>query len=191
MYCFFKKITAVHQRCPPLAGVPKAGVDTRFALTDWLYVNSFMKADKDNFHLYNSQLQPFASALRKEMTKAEACLWKYGLKARQLRGFSFRRQRPILNYITDFMSMDLMLVIEVDGVTHHWEETSIKDQKKQKDLENAGFTVIRLADEVVLNDINAIIRYLEDWIDRKDHLRPADRCSPPPPAEDSTMKCTA
>ena len=147
-----------------------------------------MKANKDNFHLYNTQLQSFASALRNEMTKAEACLWKYVLKARQLRGFPFRRQRTILNYIADFMSMELMLVIEVDGITHHWEETSSKDQKKQNDLENVGFTVIRLADEDVLNDINAVARYLEDWIDRKNHLRPADGGSPPPPAEDRSMK---
>ena len=55
-------------------------MDTRFVITDGLYVNSFMKADKDKFHLYNPKLQPFASALRKEMTKAEACLWKYVLK---------------------------------------------------------------------------------------------------------------
>ena len=108
-----------------------------------------------------------------------------------MRGFPFRRQRPILNYIADFMSMELMLVIEVDGITHHWEETSIKDQKKQNDLENAGFTVIRLADEDVLNDINAVNGYLEDWIDGKNHLRPADKSSPPPTAEDNTMRGTA
>jgi very-short-patch-repair endonuclease len=31
--------------------------------------------------------------------------------------------------------MELMLIIEVDGITHHWEETIIKDKKKQDDLE--------------------------------------------------------
>ena len=99
------------------------------------------------------------------MTKAEACLWKYALKAGLLRGYSFRRQRPVLNYIADFMCMELMLVIEVDGSTHYWEETVEKDHKKQLDLEQAGFTVIRINDEDVLKDINAVIRSLEDWID--------------------------
>ena len=126
-----------------------------------------MDANKKNFYGYNANLQPFAHTLRKEMTKAEACLWKYVLKARQLRGYPFRRQRPVLNYIADFMCMELMLVIEVDGITHNWNETSTKDQKKQNDLENAGFTVIRFADEDVLNDINNVIGFLEDWIDRK------------------------
>lgn len=85
-----------------------------------------MQADKENLHLYNSALQPFASSLRKEMTKAEACLWKYVLKGKKLRGYPFRRQRPVLNYITDFMCMELMLVIEVDGIIHHWQEESNK-----------------------------------------------------------------
>ena len=98
-----------------------------------------MEANKKNFYCYNRHSQPYASALRKEMTKAEACLWKLVLKSRQLKGYSFRRQRPVLNYIADFMCIELMLVIEVDGITHHWEETGLKDQKKQEDLEQAGF----------------------------------------------------
>ena len=78
----------------------------------------------------NKNLQPFANQLRKEMTKAEACLWKYILKAKQLKGYQFRRQRPVLNYIADFICMELMLIIEVDGITHHWEETIVKDKKE-------------------------------------------------------------
>ncbi|MBM2833670.1 MAG: hypothetical protein HW406_831 [Candidatus Brocadiaceae bacterium] len=43
-----------------------------------------LKADKTNNYAYNKILQPFANKLRKEMTKAEACLWKYALRARGL-----------------------------------------------------------------------------------------------------------
>jgi len=35
------------------------------------------KADETNNYAYNKWLQPFANNLRKKMTKAEACLWKY------------------------------------------------------------------------------------------------------------------
>ena len=101
------------------------------------------------------------------MTKAEACFWKYILKAGQLNGYQFRRQRSILNYIADFMCMELMLIIEVDGITHQWAETIIKDKKKQSDLEAAGFTVLRFTDEEVLNNINDVHGFLEDWIERK------------------------
>ena len=118
-------------------------------------------------HLYNKTLQPYANRLRKEMTKAEACLWKYVLRAKKLSGFQFRRQRPVLNYIADFMCMELMLIIEVDGITHHWEETIEKDEIRQKGLESAGFTVIRFSDEEVLNRIEVVYNYLEDWIDKK------------------------
>ena len=38
---------------------------------------------KNNYH-YNKKLQPYASKLRKNMTKAEASLWKYVLRARNI-----------------------------------------------------------------------------------------------------------
>lgn len=56
------------------------------------------------------------------MTKAEACLWKYVLSSGKLKGYKFKRQRPVLQYIADFMCPDLMLIIEVDGITHLDEE---------------------------------------------------------------------
>ena len=65
------------------------------------------------------------------------------------------------------MCMELMLIIEVDGITHHWEETIVKDKRKQDDLEAAGFTVLRFTDEEVLNNINVVHDFLEDWIDKK------------------------
>ena len=130
-------------------------------------LNFSMEATKENLYGYNPRLQNYAATLRKGMTKAEACLWKYVLKARKLRGYQFRRQRPVLNYIADFMCMELMLIIEVDGLTHHWEETSKKDHKRQQALEAAGFTILRFNDEDVLTDINAVLSFLEDWIDKQ------------------------
>lgn len=50
---------------------------------------------------YNKKLKPVGRVLRKRMTKAEACLWKYALKKKQ-RGYTFNRQRPVLNYVADF-----------------------------------------------------------------------------------------
>ena len=126
-----------------------------------------MEANKENFYQYNTRLQPNALNLRKTMTKAEACLWKYLLKARKLRGYQFRRQRPVLKYIADFMCMELMLIIEVDGTTHDWDETHEKDIQRQRNLEAAGFTVLRYTDELVLKNINTVLYCLEDWIDKQ------------------------
>ncbi len=100
------------------------------------------------------------------MTKAEACLWKYVLKGGSMKGFTFRRQRPVLQYIADFMCKELLLIIEVDGITHSYGDVVENDIKRQKELENAGFTVLRFADEEVLNHINSVRLAIEHEVTR-------------------------
>jgi very-short-patch-repair endonuclease len=98
------------------------------------------------------------------MTKAEACLWKYVLKAGKMKGYTFGRQRPVLNFIADFMCKELMLVIEVDGSTHDLPEVQEKDVLKQKALEEAGFTVLRFSNHSVLHHIDSVNMTIENWI---------------------------
>jgi len=112
-------------------------------------------------NFYNKSLQPNANELRKTMTKAEACLWKYVLRSRGVNGYPFRRQRPILGYIVDFVCLELKLVIEVDGISHLYDEVIKKDFKKQKALEKNGFTVLRFRDEEVLKHINSVRHAVE------------------------------
>jgi very-short-patch-repair endonuclease len=138
---------------------------------------------KGNFenNLYQKKLRPFASKLRKEMTKSEACLWKYVLRAGLMKGYSFRRQRPVLQYIADFMCIDLKLIIEIDGVTHTWENSIERDLKRQGDLECAGFTVLRFTDEEVLKHMNIVRVQIEHCISKLEaQVHPL-----PPPAGDS------
>ncbi|MNK38466.1 hypothetical protein D3C87_570570 [compost metagenome] len=99
------------------------------------------------------------------MTKAEACMWKFVLGARQMQGYQFRRQRPVLNYIADFLCKDLMLIIEVDGLTHDWEQVAKNDAVRQARLEEIGFEVLRFSDDEVLNDIENVIRTIENYIE--------------------------
>jgi len=115
---------------------------------------------------YNKTLRTYARYLRKNMTKSVACLWKYALKGHQMLGYQFRRQRPVLNYIADFMCKELKLIIEVDGLTHQWEETQEKDKKKDTELKEAGFMVLRFQDEEVLHDLENVIRSIENEIKR-------------------------
>jgi len=116
------------------------------------------------YNYYNKQLQPLARNLRNDGTKAEACLWKYVLRASQMRGYPFRRQRPVLSYIADFMCMPLKLIIEVDGLTHNDDAAVKKDKVRQQALEAAGFTVLRFMDAEVLNNINGVYSEIENWI---------------------------
>lgn len=120
-----------------------------------------------NNHFYNRNLQPNANRLRKEMTKAEACLWKYVLRAGKMKGYGFRRQRPVLNYIADFMCKELMLIVEVDGSIHELEEVRNNDEQRQKALEEAGFTVLRFTNNEVLTNIQWVHSCLEEWIEKK------------------------
>ena len=110
-------------------------------------------------------MQYKASELRKNLTKAEACLWKYTLKSGKFNGYKFRRQRPVLNYIADFMCPELMLIIEVDGITHLDEEVIDHDEIRQKQLEAIGFKVIRFQDSEVLNNMGNVQRVLESYVE--------------------------
>jgi very-short-patch-repair endonuclease len=112
---------------------------------------------------YNQKLQPFARELRQNMTQAEACLWKYALRASSL-GVPFRRQRPIGHFIADFVCLPLKLVVEVDGATHHLDETKIKDRQKDEELTAMGFEILRIPDEAVLNNINFVVGVISDKI---------------------------
>jgi len=137
---------------------------------------------------YNKRLQPYANKLRKEMTKSEACLWKYALKSGKMCGYSFSRQRPVLGYIADFMCKELKLIIELDGATHEWKDVMEKDIKRQKDLEKAGFFVMRFTDSDVLNAIDSVVSAIKKIIKEieKRFSHPRLPRQAPPPAGDTT-----
>jgi very-short-patch-repair endonuclease len=122
------------------------------------------KAESANLWHYNEKLQKLANQNRKEMTKAEACIWKYILSKKQLNGYQFRRQRPVLNYIADFMCKELKLIIEIDGLTHHWEKVNLNDLKREEKLKELGFNVLRFSDNDVLNNINAVETRIRETI---------------------------
>jgi len=97
------------------------------------------------------------------MTKGEACLWKYVLRAGRMKGYQFRRQRPVLDFIADFMCKELRLVIEVDGITH--DNKLEKDNHRDDKLRQAGFYVYRFTDEEVLTNIEGVMMAIERIID--------------------------
>ena len=137
---------------------------------------------------YNHKNKAFANELKHSMTKAEACIWKYALRAGKMRGYGFRRQSPILKYIVDFMCVELNLVIEVDGGIHENEQIKERDKIRQKDLEEHGYTVLRFKNEEVLCNINWVIDEIEKWIQNYElknsieHIpRPRWRHPQPPP----------
>ena len=120
-----------------------------------------MNFQNQNVKDYNKFLKPIAKKLRQEMTKSEVCLWKYALSAKQMKGYTFNRQRPIGNYIVDFVCKELKIVIELDGISHLFEDIQEKDRKKEDFLNSLGYTVLRFSDEEVLKDMRNVIRVIE------------------------------
>ena len=112
---------------------------------------------------YNQNLKLLARKHRNESTNAEIKLWQE-LKGKQVLGYKFLRQKPIENYIVDFFCNKLKLAIELDGYSHHFEETIIKDEKKESFLINLGITVLRFDDNEVMSDMNNVLLGIENYI---------------------------
>jgi len=115
---------------------------------------------------YNKKLRRNANQPRKSMTKAEASLWKYVLSKRNIKGHQFRRQRPINQFIVDFVCLPLKLIIEVDGITHTYAEVAENDTKRQQQLESLGYFVIRFTDEEVLTAIDRVYQNILAEVER-------------------------
>ena len=128
---------------------------------------------KSNNYHYNRDLKSYANSNRKSMTKAAASLWKYLLKNRQMEGYQFRRERPILNYIADFVCLDLLLIIEVDGITHEDSIQVAKDELRDKMLSEVGFYTLRFPDWMILNRLEDVSSIIIEWIQ-------ANADAPPP-----------
>ena len=122
------------------------------------------KASKHNNYHYNRNLRDLAKGNRKNLTKSAACMWKFVLGQKKMLGYQFRRERPILNFIVDFVCLELLLIIEVDGWTHTDDEDLARDQIRDQVLQEIGFTVLRFSSWEVLNRIDDVSIIIRDWI---------------------------
>ena len=112
---------------------------------------------KENMHFgATPDIFQTAAVLRKNMTPAEAILWKE-LKENQVEGLKFRRQHPISRYIVDFYCHKQKLVIELDGKIHLNKEVAKHDQERENNLKELGLTVVRFKNDEVLNHLDKVI----------------------------------
>jgi very-short-patch-repair endonuclease len=115
-----------------------------------------------NYHLNNlPYLKKYRKKLRNDPTKEELLLWKY-LKNKQLKGFKFRRQHSVGNYILDFYCPELKLCIEVDGGGHFTDEGKECDRIRTLYLEGLNIKVIRFANDVVVNNMDGVILKIKE-----------------------------
>ena len=112
-----------------------------------------------------SLLKDFARNNRMNPTDAEIILWQE-LQRRSV-NTKFFRQYIIADYIVDFVSIQHMLVIEVDGAYHSEPVRKEYDEGRTERLESLGFRVLRFSNEEVLNKIdvviNSIISHIQNY----------------------------
>ena len=127
---------------------------------------------------------PHLIAYRKHLrtygTHAEAVLW-LSLKKRQLEGRRFRRQYSVGPYILDFFCPSEKLAVEVDGPYHNEPQQVIRDEKRTRYLEEQGIRVVRVENEAVFEDLEAVLAYIAGFFGSD----PSALRAPPPGGEDA------
>ena len=99
-----------------------------------------------------------AKELRRNQTEAESKLWSR-LRNHPLKGISFRRQHAIGNYVADFCSPKVKLIIELDGSQHL--EQSEYDAERTQYLASKGYRVLRFWNNEVMKEIDAVMSIIE------------------------------
>ena len=111
---------------------------------------------------YNKRLKPLARSLRSDSTLGEVILWDEVLKEKRFYGYQFNRQYAIGNYIVDFISRKLKLIVEVDGRSHQFKYE--EDEKRDQQLQKLGYKVLRVTEWEVKHDLNNVLRALESFL---------------------------
>ena len=110
---------------------------------------------------YNPTLKNRARELRNNMTKAEKKLWYDFLRNHSLQ---FHRQKIIGPFIVDCYCSKARLKIEVDGGIHSSKYVADNDKSRAFVLKDFGLTILRFANNDVLDNIEAVKRTIEDYL---------------------------
>ena len=102
------------------------------------------------------ELRPYRKELRKNLTPAEAFLWKY-LQKSKLDGKKFRRQHSVENFIVDFYCASENLIIELDGDMHNNSIAIEKDEIRDARLKALGFMVLRFENKMVFDHLDSVL----------------------------------
>ena len=97
------------------------------------------------------------------MTPAEKKLWFWYLKDVSP---TFLRQRIIDNFIVDFYSSELSLVIELDGETHFVDGAPEYDAERTEILEGYQLTVLRFTNDEVYYNFEGVCERIEESLQK-------------------------
>jgi very-short-patch-repair endonuclease len=111
---------------------------------------------------YDPALKERARELRRNATVSERILWQ-AIRGKRL-GVEFHRQVPLDQFIVDFYCHELMLAIEIDGITHGSEGARDRDLTRQAKLESLGVSFLRFYDGDVKENLEGVLAEIESWV---------------------------
>jgi len=103
-----------------------------------------------------------ARAMRLSPTEAERKLWWHLRHRLPLAGTHFRRQVRLGQYIVDFASHGLKMVIELDGGQHAVQ--SRRDEARSMFLKSEGYQVLRFWNNEILANIDGVLEMIQSAI---------------------------
>ncbi len=103
-------------------------------------------------------LESQAVEMRSNPTEAERLLW-HSLR-KNITGCHFRRQHIIGRFIVDFVCLEKLLVVEVDGDVHDYQES--EDKERTLFLNEIGFKVLRVKNSKVTEDISSAVEKIKE-----------------------------
>lgn len=100
-----------------------------------------------------------ARRMRKAMTEAELRFWN-AVRAHRLENLHFRRQYPLHGFIVDFACPEKRIIVEIDGCQHAGDHHAARDIRRDRVLEEAGWTVLRFWNHDVLARCGEVCRHV-------------------------------
>ncbi|MDI6045342.1 UvrD-helicase domain-containing protein [Flavobacterium yafengii] len=119
---------------------------------------------------YSHLLIEKAKEMRKQPTHAEKVLWME-LKSKSLKGYKFRQQHLIDDFIVDFVCLSKKLVVEVDGDYHFTEEQIELDINRTQTLIKLGYKVIRFTNEQVIKNISEVLKRIKEELIQQEEIQ--------------------
>jgi very-short-patch-repair endonuclease len=114
------------------------------------------------------QISPHASSLRRDATEVERRLWAV-LRNRQIEGAKFRRRATLGAYVVDFLCIEAMLIIELDGGQH----SPDADAPRSAWLASRGYGLLRFWNHEVVENIEGVVLTIMNALKKKTLTQPS------------------
>jgi len=110
------------------------------------------------------RIRAFARDMRRDSTLAENLLWQ-AIRNRKLGGFKFKRQVPLGGLILDFVCLEILLIVELDGSQHSGSQA---DARRDANFEQLGLKTLRFWNDEIVDNLDGVCSHiLSEAIARK------------------------